>query len=258
MKSVYDLNDPGQFKAWCAHYPKAAFLLAAIIRSWRMSKAKLTKDGTHTWAAYPLRTWCQWTGLKLRTLERWLAFLVAEGLIVRDRSQFAGKTVHTFIRPTRLALSQSEAKKARKSASSPAPETDTGTPDNGEPVDYVEVWQTTIIECGHLSYCVLTKTERHQLKEAVVTMPPEHVKDVIEFGLANWAWFVKYIESHTEEFNMSVVPSTKSFSKHANIFTSEYLNYIKPKPVKPTPKPTTPEEPSMTDEELEALTAEDD
>ncbi|CCB65381.1 hypothetical protein [Hyphomicrobium sp. MC1] len=253
VASGYNLEDPAEFKAWCVHYPKAAKLLASIIRSWQRSKAKL-RDDPHTWAAYPLRTWCKWTGLKLRTLERYLAFLEVHGLIRRERGPFAGNTLHVFIRPTRRALAHHQLNKASKpnaSITSPKPH------DVSNVVDYVAIWQNAMIKNGHLKYCVLTKTERHLLKEAVASMPPEHITGIIETGLQHWTWFVKYIETHTEEFNLASTPSTKSFAKHVNHFTSCYLAELevvqkpklKPRPtvLKQAPKP------EYTDEYLDAL-----
>jgi hypothetical protein len=224
VASGYNLEDPAEFKAWCVHYPKAAALLASIIRSWKTSKAKL-RDDPHIWAAYPLRVWCQWTGLKLRTLERYLAFLEVHGLIRRKRGPFAGNTLHTFIRPTRRALAHYQHQKTPKSKIS---KFEDGTlKKSADPVAYVSAWESAVLKHTEAGYCKLTKSARHQLKEAVDAMPPEHVTGIIEYSVEHWKWFGDHVKHVTEEFNHSPTPSTAFLKKHVNVFINVYVNFLK-------------------------------
>lgn len=252
VTSGYDLTNPTEFKAWCAHYPKAAQLLASIIRSWQTSNAKLKGD-THTWAAYPLRKWCLWTGLTLRTLERYLAFLQAEGLIRRERGQFSGKVVHPFIRPTRLALTISRLKKVPKPNSAPKPPAD----NKGSPVDCVAAWQAAVIEHGYLNHYTPTKTDCRHLKEAVAAMPTEHAAQILKAAVGNWEWFLKRAEGAGGEFNFPSIPSPAFLKKHVHLLVQGYMSSLD-QPDLPAPKPEVPEEKPMTIAELEASLAEED
>jgi hypothetical protein len=205
--SQYNLEDADEFAAWCQHYPKAAKLLGSIIRSWKLSHAKLKGD-KHTWTAYPLSDWCKWSGLKLRTLKWYLTHLEDAGLIRRKRAPFNGNIIHTFIRPTRLALLHSKEKKSAKTAGVP---------------DYVETWQAAMLANEHAAYCKLTKTERSQLQEAIESMPPEHIVGIIEYALADWAGCTSEIADYAAEFNLPDKPTTAFFRKHVGIFINLYL-----------------------------------
>ncbi|WP_414464467.1 hypothetical protein [Hyphomicrobium sp. DY-1] len=224
VASGYNLEDPAEFKAWCVHYPKAAALLASVIRSWKTSKAKL-RDDPHVWAAYPLRVWCQWTGLKLRTLERYLAFLEVHGLIRRERGPFAGNTLHTFIRPTRRALAHYQFQKTPKSKTSKFE--NSKSKKVTDPVAYVDAWECAVVKHTDAAYCKLTKSARYQLKEAVDAMPPEHVSSIIEYSVERWNWFGGHVKYVTEEFTHSPTPSTAFFKKHVNVFINVYMNSLK-------------------------------
>lgn len=101
--SGYDLKDPKAFRAWCTHYPSKAALLREIINRWQNARVYWKDDPKH-WTVYPLAMWCEWIGTKRRTLNWLLKCLEDEGLIERSRHKFSGRRIHSYIRPTELAL----------------------------------------------------------------------------------------------------------------------------------------------------------
>lgn len=103
VEAAYPIESERDFKAWRLIYPGASALLSEIVFHWRGSSIRVKGKPGH-WSVYPISTWCDRTGFKLRKVERELRRLVVDGLIERERHHFEGNTVRTYLRPTAPAL----------------------------------------------------------------------------------------------------------------------------------------------------------
>lgn len=92
-----------QIKALWRQYPKEARLFGHIMAKWRASGA-IKPGTTGKWAAYTHEEWEGFTGIPVSSLKRHLDRLEGWGLIERDRGQFEGRRVLSFIRPSPQGL----------------------------------------------------------------------------------------------------------------------------------------------------------
>lgn len=211
----FDLNIESDFKSWAKQNPKHASLLGAIIRSWLNSKARIRND-KHNWAAYSHEDWGKWTGVSKTTFWRLSKALDGIGLIRIQQSFFAGKRC-AFIRPTRLAMKHYNGGQK----SSPVKSISSSTA-----VDYVTIWQETFKKVRGVPHCVLSKPERYQLKQAVDTLPPEHVERIIKAILIGWDTIAEALEEQDIDFKVSSMPSPRLFLKHVGFCTTQALSVI--------------------------------
>jgi hypothetical protein len=101
---THPLEDARTFRSLAKTHAKEIRLLKDIIWRWRRYSAFVPGvDGY--WAAWPLPQWREWNGNPpRRTFDRWLKTLEDFGLIERERHRYSGNTIHSFIRPSPLAL----------------------------------------------------------------------------------------------------------------------------------------------------------
>ncbi|MGB3500605.1 MAG: hypothetical protein WBA44_03215 [Mesorhizobium sp.] len=101
---THSLKDPRALRALAKSHPKEISILKDIVWRWRRWSAFVPGvDGF--WAAWQLAQWQEWNGNPpRRTFDRWLKTLAEFGLIERERHRYTGIKVHSFIRPTALAL----------------------------------------------------------------------------------------------------------------------------------------------------------
>lgn len=98
-----------QIKGVWKQYPTLATVFGVIMRRWRTSTA--TRPGASGyWAAYTQPDWATLAGVSVSTWKRTVDLLVAHGLVERDAGRYGGIRVLTFLRPTLLALTLSDAK----------------------------------------------------------------------------------------------------------------------------------------------------
>lgn len=111
LQAESPLKTKRDIRGFWAQYPKTRDLFGAIMTKWRASSARRPgREGY--WAAYPYPEWTALTGLPDRTLKRHLDRLEQHGLIERTHGRHSGTRQLTFIRPTALAFTLSDAKRA--------------------------------------------------------------------------------------------------------------------------------------------------
>lgn len=103
VEAAYPIESERDFKAWRLMYPNAVKLLDEIVFYWRGSSIRVKGKSGH-WTVYPISTWCDRTGFKLRMVERELHRLVVDGLIEREKHPFEGRKLRAHLRPTSRAL----------------------------------------------------------------------------------------------------------------------------------------------------------
>ncbi|WP_353641976.1 hypothetical protein [Mesorhizobium sp. WSM2239] len=107
---VHEIETKADFAGWCAQFPGPAKLFGMIVRRWGGSTAT-ARDSKGQWAAYTHDEWCKVAGVAaVSTLKHRLDRIEEAGLIERALHRHNGTAVKSFIRPTPLALSVTNAK----------------------------------------------------------------------------------------------------------------------------------------------------